>query len=139
MGCGRDSNEISKETFIDVVVALRETERELRRDSLPEDSAVALFEIRKAGILEEHRTNEDQVRAFVNRTYADLELQTEVWETISERLKYLPPGDSVDAAAGDPAEGMLPPSLLDRRRPGQGRLPGGDFDTSGPSRSDSIR
>lgn len=72
--------------FVEIVTALREAEREVSI----EDSAGTLFAERKAEILERRGVTEAELRAFVVALGQDPVGLEQVWDTIAERLKYLP-------------------------------------------------
>lgn len=81
---GRDADRaLTPEAFADVIVELREAERE----ALKTDSAVAVYGRRKAEILERHGTTEEELRRFVEVSSRDLPLLDELWEDISLRLR----------------------------------------------------
>jgi hypothetical protein len=88
VGCGDDdatatAAALTSEEFIEVIVELREAERE----ALETDSAAEVFARRKAEILERHRTSEDEIRAFAEAATRDLQGFTTTWEEISNRLR----------------------------------------------------
>ncbi|HUE77198.1 MAG TPA: hypothetical protein VMM83_04585 [Longimicrobiales bacterium] len=78
-----DVTALTPETFADVIVELREAERE----ALETDSAVQVYARRKAEILERHGTSEQELRRFVELSSRDLPLLDELWEDISQRLR----------------------------------------------------
>ncbi len=126
-GCAGESADapaLSSEQFIDVIVSLREAEREVA----DEDSAAALFEERKRVILERHGATEDQLRAFIVRHRGELPVLQAAWDTITERLKYARPvpkrsDDFEDEGPARPDEGETAESPLPRRA--FPRVPGG--------------
>lgn len=72
--------------FVDVVVAIRKAEQEARY----EDSAAVVFDRLKAGILEERDVTEEEIREFVRIHSGDFDVMSEVWDSITQRLKYEP-------------------------------------------------
>lgn len=74
---------LTDDDFIEVMVELREAERAVEAA----DSAAELFATRKAGILEQHGTTEDEIRAYVQAASRDLRALDETWNEISERLR----------------------------------------------------
>ena len=118
--CASDpADTLDEQTFIDVIVELREADREVRADSLPEDSAVAAFEARRDSILDHYGVTPDQLRRFAERGVADLERMTEIWDTISQRLKHVPGRPAADSvAAADSVDAPdAPPTRQPRVRP----------------------
>lgn len=90
-GCGEGGTDSAEDgltaaEFVEIVTALREAEREVAL----EDSARALFAERKAEILERRDVTEAELRAFVVALGQDPARLEQVWDTIAERLKYLP-------------------------------------------------
>ncbi|HUG41553.1 MAG TPA: hypothetical protein VMM12_13780 [Longimicrobiales bacterium] len=94
-GCEREdataSGRLTPEAFADVIVELREAER----DALETDSAMEVFARRKAEILERHRTSEEEIRAFVADPRHDVRMLADVWEEISNRLRRPVPEDTL--------------------------------------------
>lgn len=90
-GCGGGGSPKAQEgltpaEFVDIVVALREAEREME----PGDTAGPSFEDRKREILAAHDATEAEVRAFVERHASDYDLLTTAWDSITQRLRYVP-------------------------------------------------
>jgi hypothetical protein len=82
---------LTAERFTEVVESLREAER-----SLPDgDSAAALFAERRDEILARYEVTEEQLRAYVRARARDAEGLRELWDTLSERLRYVPGQDSL--------------------------------------------
>lgn len=87
--------------FVDVVVAIRKAEQEARY----EDSAAVVFDRLKAGILEERGVTEEEIREFVHIHSGDFDVMAEVWDSITQRLKYEPrPHDP--SAEGPPIDSL---------------------------------
>lgn len=80
---------LTPDAFVDVIVALREAERE----AVVEDSAHLVFQARKEEILAEHGVTEEDVRDFVRLHEGDFALMDRLWDTIAQRLKYVPEPD----------------------------------------------
>ncbi|HSH45923.1 MAG TPA: hypothetical protein VK966_08710 [Longimicrobiales bacterium] len=85
--CGGQADQpetpLTDQEFVEVIVALRTAEMEL-----PEgDSADVRFQERRAEILERHGTTPEELREFVRLKAADLPGMTELWDTISTRLR----------------------------------------------------
>lgn len=97
---------LTRETFADVIVELRTAERE----ALGTDSASAVYERRKAEILERHGTSEAELREFVQGSTRDLQELEDLWEEIADRLREPLLPDSADPAP-DTVTGPLPDSL----------------------------
>jgi hypothetical protein len=76
---------VTRAGFIEVIVALREAERELVRDE-SSDSAHIEFAQRKEDILQRHGVSEDDLRQFVTRHRDRPSVMTEVWDQIAQRL-----------------------------------------------------
>jgi hypothetical protein len=102
LGGSRDPAGLTPEEFISIVVELRRAERELEEA----DSAAERFEARRAEILAEHEATEEDVRNFAARRGGDLDLMNALWDTINQRLRYLP---RPDTPAGR-REAPVPPS-----------------------------
>jgi hypothetical protein len=68
--------------FVDVIVALREADRQA-----DPDSAAVEYERRRPEILAEHGVTEEQLREFVDRNQARIDRMAAVWDTISRRLR----------------------------------------------------
>lgn len=82
---------MAQSEFVEIVRSLREAER-----AIPEsDSALALFEARRAEILAEHGVSEEDLQAFLRSRRDDVEALQETWDTISERLRYVPGADTL--------------------------------------------
>ena len=77
---------LTPESFIEIMVALREAERGV----LESDSARAEFERERSRILAEHDATEDDLREFVRAHEGDFSLMTQVWDSVAQRLKYVP-------------------------------------------------
>ena len=97
-GCSGESRAergqgLTRERFIELIVELREAERSVAG----EDSALALFAVRKAEILERHGTSEAEVRTFVEASARDLRTLSSTWEEIADRLRQPPTEDSSEA------------------------------------------
>lgn len=94
-GCGREDTTaaggLTPEEFTDVIVELREAERE----ALEADSTAEVFARRKAEILERYDTSEEEIRAFLADPALDLPMLTELWDEISTRLRRPVPADSL--------------------------------------------
>jgi hypothetical protein len=76
---------VTRAAFIEVIVALREAERELVLDE-SSDSAHIEFAHRKEDILQRHGVSEDDLRQFVTRHRDRPAVMTEVWDQIAQRL-----------------------------------------------------
>ena len=101
-GCDREAPSegagLDTEAFTTVVVELRRAERDL----MASDSPVEAFARRKAEILSEHGVTEEDLREYL-RARSDPGALGQVWDTVNERLRSVPPGrDSTPAWAGDP-------------------------------------
>ena len=111
--------ELSTETFVAVMVELRAAERDILGAATDADSAA--FEARKAEILENHSTSEDEIRAFVERQAEDLDRLHALWETLSVALRHVPTPDTtrslLDSLLSRPAE----TTPTDTRRPPRAR------------------
>ncbi len=92
-GPAEQDDALTAPEFVDIVVALRKAERGLQ----PADSTAPEFEERKQAVLAAHHATESDVRAFVDAHGGDFELMTAVWDSITQRLRYVPP-DSSEAA-----------------------------------------
>ncbi len=94
MACGEPEPTVqaglTAEEFVEVVVALREAEREVAS----EEDATVLFEERKAEILSRYDTTDEELRAFLADHGRDLAALSETWDSIAERLKHEAPMDS---------------------------------------------
>lgn len=77
---------LAPESFVAIMVALRHAERE----AIVTDSARPEFERRKEAILAEHGATEEQLRDFVRLHQRDFALMNAIWDTIAQRLKYVP-------------------------------------------------
>lgn len=97
-GRAEEAEGVSRETFVEVVVALREAERSLPADS----TAVERFAERRDSILARHGVSEGDLQAFVRAREEDLAGLQAVWDTINERLKYVPPSRGEDDALPGP-------------------------------------
>ena len=128
--CGGEPDPASSDTaltraeFIDVVVALRTAEIDLRH-RFDEDSVIeARFEPLREAILSSRGITAEQLHAFIDR-HGELDYQEALWDTISERLKR----------ARDYEPGPEP-VLTEPDRPGPERPPsmllGEDVDRGGP-------
>jgi predicted outer membrane protein len=82
----RDGTGLSTDRFADVVVAIREAELAAQYS----DSAAAEFERRKAEILAEHDVTDAELRDYLAR-HDDVESLVEIWDTLNQRLKHVPP------------------------------------------------
>jgi hypothetical protein len=108
------SSRLSPDDFMTVLVEIREAEREVEADG---DSAQSRFEARKAEILERHGTTEEELRGFVRRRGEDVEYLSELWDTLNQRLRYVPPRH-------DPASGSDVPLIEDSSQAGDAGRPG---------------
>lgn len=81
-----DRAQLTRQEFIDVVVAIREAELAVEALHLEPDSVQALFEARRDSILTAHGTTETALRTFLDR-HSELAYMEGVWETITQRLK----------------------------------------------------
>ena len=93
-GCTREPTTeevgaLSPEAFVEIIVELREAERA----AVVEDSADVVFAARKEEILAERGVTEEDVRDFVRLHEGDFELMDALWDTIAQRLKYVPDAD----------------------------------------------
>lgn len=101
--CGGDRPapiDLDSETFVQVMVELREAEREV----METDSAAAEYARRKADILDRHETSEEEIREFVRFASRELPRLNAIWDTIAQRLRYAQPSDdtlSTDTLAAD--------------------------------------
>lgn len=75
--------------FVDIIVALRQAEREVRREA-HQDSVELEFERRKAGILERHDVTEEEIRGFLERHRDRPRLIASVWDSVAQRLRSPP-------------------------------------------------
>jgi hypothetical protein len=71
--------------FVDVIVALREAEREIAQE-VTGDSADTVFAERRDEILERHGVSEGDVRQFVTRHRDRPAIMTDTWDQIAQRL-----------------------------------------------------
>jgi hypothetical protein len=76
---------VTKERFIEVIVALREAERELVLDE-SSDSAHIEFAQRKEDIFQRKGVSEYDLRQFVTRHRDRPAVMTDVWDQIAQRL-----------------------------------------------------
>jgi hypothetical protein len=76
---------LTKAQFVDVIVALREAEREIIQE-VAGDSAHIEFAQRKDEILERHGVSEEDLRQFVARHRDRPALVTDAWDQIAQRL-----------------------------------------------------
>ncbi len=112
---GTSATRLDPSEFVDIMVELRAAERALQ----PSDSTVATFEERKQEILSRHHVTEADVRRFMEVHAGDLQLMAEVWDSITQQLRYAR-GDS--AAVG----------------PLSAPAPSGRTQTGPPPRPDSV-
>ncbi len=91
---------LTRERFVAVVVALRKAEIELQHA----DSPAAEFAVRRDRILAEHGVTEEDLREYV-RAHGEVDLLEETWDTILQRLKYVPPRYDPRAVPPDPDTG----------------------------------
>jgi hypothetical protein len=94
---------LTKAQFVDVIVALREAERELLLDETV-DSAHVEFARVKDEILQDHGVTELEIRAFVARHRNRPAAMTEAWDRIAQRLGVR----SEDIMEGMPSLDALP-------------------------------
>lgn len=124
--------ELTRSEFIDVVVALRTAEIELR-DELDDDSALdARYQAARDSILEAYGISAGELYAFVELN-RELKAQDEVWDSITQRLKRPRPGARpVPDIMPDEGDRSDPPALPGRELPDReaeergpaGRAPG---------------
>jgi hypothetical protein len=76
---------LTKAQFVDVIVALREAEREIIQD-VTSDSAHVAFAERRDEILQRHGVSEEDLRQFVARHRDRPALVTDAWDQIAQRL-----------------------------------------------------
>jgi hypothetical protein len=76
---------LTKAQFVDVIVALREAEREIIQE-VTSDSAHIEFAQRKDEILRSHGVSEEDLRQFVARHQDRPALVTDAWDQIAQRL-----------------------------------------------------
>lgn len=81
--------ELTRDQFVDVIVALREAEREVVQEA-PADSLQPRFIQRREEILAEHGVTADDLREFVARHQGRPSVMAGVWERIAERLGATP-------------------------------------------------
>lgn len=81
--------ELTRDQFVDVIVALREAEQELVQEA-PADSLQPRFIQRRDEILAEHGVTADDLRTFVRRHQERPSVMAEMWERIAERLGPTP-------------------------------------------------
>lgn len=86
----RSEAPLTPDEFVEIIVAVREAEREVAQ----EDSAGQRFEERKQEILEHHGTNEAELQRFLAANRENIALLQTVWDTITERLRFVPAGDA---------------------------------------------
>lgn len=125
LGCGEPEPTgsdagLTREEFVQVVVALRDAELDVEAQ-LEQDSADVLFEARKDSILAAYETTESELHAFLAR-HPDLEYQDALWDTIAQRLKR-PAHDPTAPGAFPEEEPGVPESARPERwiRPGRDR------------------
>lgn len=79
VGCGDAPSEpISRDAFIDVIIALRQAADGVR------DSAV--FAARRDEILRAHGVSDSMLIQYVRRHSRDVQMMAEIWDTIDARL-----------------------------------------------------
>ena len=89
IGCGGGGeaasppDSLDPEEFIEIMVELREAEREVGTG----DSAAVWFARRRSEILARHSATETDLRQFVAVHHGDFDVMSRVWETINQRLK----------------------------------------------------
>jgi hypothetical protein len=76
---------LNKAQFVDVIVALREAEREIIQE-VTSDSAHIEFAQRKDEILRRHGVSEEDLHQFVARHRDRPALVTDAWDQIAQRL-----------------------------------------------------
>jgi hypothetical protein len=131
-GCGAEpaapGQALAPEKFVEIVVALRQAEREVEREAHP-DSLEAEFERRKGEILDLHSATEEQVRAFMESHRDRPAVMAAAWDSIAQRLR--PPPSRTEEERTRPEEyrpGEPPPPmprLEPSRVPGPGEVPPG--------------
>jgi hypothetical protein len=98
VGCG-DREPTGRDTaltpaeFIEIIVALREAEREL--EEADPDSAAKEFARRRTEILDDYGATEDNVRAFIELNHGRPGLMSIVWDSIAQRLRTDSGGDTL--------------------------------------------
>lgn len=107
VGCsepaGTANPAMTRDEFIDVVVAIRRVELDLEGTEEEGDTVTALFQARKDSILAAHGTTGDELYEFLER-HTDLHYMDAVWDSITQRLKRplrsreLPPEPEEDDA-----------------------------------------
>lgn len=85
--------------FIDVIVALREAEREVEREVAP-DSVAVEFARRRSEILARHGVTADAVREFVERHHRRPGVMSTVWDSIAHRLRTEPSAEPYQLEEG---------------------------------------
>ena len=99
---------LEPEEFIEIVVELREAEREVESA----DSTGVAFARRRSEILARRSATEEDLREFVAVHHGDFDLMDRVWETINQRLKRPRPRhaapDSAAGSARDAGQGSEP-------------------------------
>lgn len=104
IGCGGGGeaaappDSLAPEAFIEIMVELREAEREVGTG----DSAAASFARRRSAILERHSATEADIREFVAVHHGDFDVMSRVWEKINQRLKrprHPAPDSTLDGGA----------------------------------------
>lgn len=100
-GCDREAGPedagLGVERFTDVVVELRQAERDLVASDSPEGA----FDRRKSEILAEHDVTEEELREFL-RSRTDPAVLERLWDTVNVRLRGAPVDG--DSAGEDPDE-----------------------------------
>lgn len=108
---------LSRDEFIDVVVALRTAENELVSDTTVADSLFQTrFVVVKDSILRAHGTTTEKLYAFLER-HPELAYQNELWDSITQRLKRPRPGAPArEEITPVPEDRPAPPSMPGRDR-----------------------
>lgn len=123
VGCGepvgRSTPALTRDEFIDVVVAIRRAELDLERTGLEGDTVATRFQARRDSILAAHGTTGEQLNEFLEH-HTDLDFMDGVWDSITQGLKRplrsreLPPELEEDAAE---SKGWPPTRRGDEGRP----------------------
>ncbi|MDX1674426.1 MAG: hypothetical protein R3314_06515 [Longimicrobiales bacterium] len=126
LACGRpdpaEANAMTRSQFIDVVVALRDARLDLESQPELADSVLeARYGEERDRILERHGITAGDLYAFV-ALHPELGYQTEVWDSITHRLKRPlatpePDDVEVDSQAGPPDLPSPRPGALPRLGP----------------------
>lgn len=77
---------MTRDQFIDVVVAIRRAELDLEGEGEEGDSLSVPFQVRRDSILAAHGTTREELYEFLER-HTDLRYMDAVWDSITQGLK----------------------------------------------------